>query len=55
MSLIVEKFNYKEIKKANVEGRRLYACPDGNAVASVTTIIDATKDKSHLIAWRKRV
>ena len=27
----------------------------GNAVASVTTILDATKDKTHLIEWRKRV
>jgi hypothetical protein len=26
-----------------------------HAVASVTTILDATKDKTHLIAWRKRV
>ena len=23
--------------------------------ASVTTILDSTKDKTHLIAWRKRV
>ncbi len=55
MTLIKNKYNYKEIKKKSVEGRRLYACPDGNAVASVTTILDATKDKTHLIAWRKRV
>ena len=55
MTLITEKYDYKEIQKKSVEGRRLYACPDGNAVASVTTILDATKDKTHLIAWRKRV
>ena len=55
MSLIKNKYDYKEIKKKSVEGRRLYACPDGNAVASVTTILDATKDKTHLIAWRIRV
>lgn len=55
MSLITEKYDYKEIQKKSVEGKRLYACPDGNAVASVTTILDATKDKTHLIAWRKRV
>ena len=55
MTLIKNKYDYKEIKKKSVEGRRLYACPDGNAVASVTTILDATKDKTHLIAWRKRV
>ena len=55
MTLIKNKYDYKEIKKASVEGRRLYACPDGNSVASVTTILDATKDKTDLIAWRKRV
>ena len=55
MSLIVEKYDYNEINRHQVDGRRLYACPDGNSVASVTTILDATKDKTHLIAWRKRV
>ena len=55
MSLITEKYDYKEIQKKSIEGKRLYACSDGNAVASVTTILDATKDKTHLIAWRRRV
>ena len=55
MSLIVEKYDYNKINRHQVNGRRLYACPDGNSVASVTTILDATKDKTHLIAWRKRV
>ena len=39
MTLIKSKYDYKEIKKKSVEGKRLYACPDGNAVASVTTIL----------------
>jgi len=55
VTLIVNKFNYTPISRKEVNGKRLYATPDGNAVASVTTILDATKDKSHLIAWRKRV
>ena len=55
MSLITNKFDYKELKRQHIDGKRLYACPDGNAVASVTTILDSTKDKTHLIAWRKRV
>ena len=55
MTLIINKYDYKEIKKQSVDGRRLNAFPDGNAVESVTTILDATKDKTHLIAWRKRV
>lgn len=55
MSLIQKKYDYQPISRKQVDGKRLYATPDGNAVASVTTILDATKDKSHLIAWRKRV
>jgi len=55
MTLIQYKFDYKPINRKEVNGKRLYATPDGNAVASVTTILDATKDKTHLVAWRKRV
>ncbi|MEK9926255.1 MAG: hypothetical protein VW736_11565 [Alphaproteobacteria bacterium] len=55
MTLITKRYDYKPIERKQVEGRRLYATPDGNAVASVTTILDATKDKTHLIAWKKRV
>ena len=55
MSLIVKKYDYKPISRKQVNGKRLYETPDGNAVASVTTILDATKDKTHLIAWKKRV
>lgn len=55
MTLITKKYNYELISRKSVNGKRLYQTPDGGAVASVTTILDATKDKTHLIAWRKRV
>lgn len=55
MTLIVKRFDYQPISRQEINGKRLYATPDGNAVASVTTILDATKDKTHLIQWRKRV
>lgn len=55
MSLLVNKYDYKDLKRESVDGKRLYACPDGNHVASVTTILSKTKDMTHLIAWRKRV
>mgnify|MGYP006978361991 CR=1 FL=1 len=42
MSLIIEKYNYQPISRKEINGKRLYATPDGNAVASVTTILDAT-------------
>jgi genome maintenance exonuclease 1 len=55
MSLITEKFNYERLKRVEVNGKRRYETPGGPPVASVTTILDATKDKTHLIQWRKRV
>ena len=54
MTLIVERFPYNALSRANVDGQRKYSTPSG-AVPSVTTILDKTKDKSHLIAWKKRV
>ena len=55
MTLLQSRYEYKSIQRKSVEGKRLYSCPDGNAVASVTTILDSTKDKTHLIEWRKRI
>jgi len=55
MTLIQNKYNYQKLDRTSVDGKRRYLTPDGSAVASVTTILDATKDKTHLIAWRKRV
>ena len=52
------KFNYQPIPRENVNGRRLYATPDGNRLPSVTTILDATKSeekKAALQNWRNRV
>ena len=52
------KFNYQPIPRENVNGRRLYATPDGNKLPSVTTILDATKSeesKKALQNWRNRV
>jgi len=55
MSLIIEKFKYERLKRVEVDGKRRYAAPGSIPVPSVTTILDATKDKTHLIAWKKRV
>ena len=37
------KFNYHELSRTTDEGKRLYSCPDGSRVPSVTTILDKTK------------
>ena len=55
MSLILNKFDYQPISRKQIDGKRKYLTPEGHAVASVTTILDATSDKSGLMAWRKRV
>jgi len=52
------KFNYKELRKENINGSRKYITPDGHFVPSVTTILDATKSeekKQALREWRQRV
>lgn len=55
MSLIKNKFIYEKLTRVEVDGKRRYAAPGGPPVASVTTILSATKDQTHLIAWRNRV
>lgn len=55
MSLIKQKYHYAKLNRVNVDGKRRYQTPEGPAVASVTTILGETKDKSHLIAWKRRV
>jgi ATP-dependent exoDNAse (exonuclease V) beta subunit len=58
MSKLINKFNYKELTRAQVDGKRLYATPDGARVPSVTTILDKTKSKEKqeaLQQWRNRV
>src|SRR6056300_700543 len=55
MSLITERYKYEKLKRVEVNGKRRYETPGGPPVASVTTILGETKDKTHLIEWRRRV
>lgn len=53
-----ELFEYKPINRKQTSEGRKYQTPDGNAVASVTTILDKTKPeekKQALYEWRNRV
>lgn len=55
---IPNKFPYTILKKQTLNGLRKYLTPDGYAVPSVTTILDATKSeesKKALQEWRNRV
>jgi len=56
--MIKTRYNYEKLSRASVDGQRLYTCPDGNSVPSVTTILDKTKSeekKQALLNWRKSI
>lgn len=51
-------YNYSSLKRKEGPNGRQYLTPDGNSVASVTTILDKTKPEEKRLAlqnWRKRV
>lgn len=49
------KYDYPELVRDETTGTRLYKTPENDLVPSVTTILSATKDKSGLVAWERRV
>ena len=53
----VERFQYKNCEQVNdpITRKRVYRTPDGEKLPSVTTILSATKDMTHLNEWKKRV
>ena len=58
MSLLKQKYNYHPLSRAEVNGVRLYQTPDGNRLASVTTILEKTKPleaRQALANWRKAI
>jgi hypothetical protein len=57
-TLITKKFDYATISRSEEEGARLYLCPDGSKVPSVTTLLSRTQKKEKLLAlqeWRDKV
>ena len=55
MALLVNKFDYHELKRTTIEGKRHYLDSNGKAVPSVTTILSHMKDMTALNKWKKRV
>ena len=53
----VERIQYKNCEQVNdpVTRKRVYLTPDGESLPSVTTILSATKDMTHLNEWRDRL
>lgn len=54
---LIKKFQYKNCVQINdpVTRKRVYQTPDGERLPSVTTILSATKDMTHLNEWKKRI
>jgi len=58
MTLLTERYDYTPLNRESVEGKRLYATPDGQKLPSVTTILDKTKPYEKvqaLLNWKKAV
>lgn len=56
--MLVERYKYFNFNRESINGSRHYVTPDGSRVASVTTILDATKPLEKKIAlanWKKAV
>ena len=53
--MLTEKYTYEPLKRVEVDGVRHYQTPNGKPLPSVTTVLDALKDKTSLYEWRKRV
>lgn len=54
---VVDKIQYKSCIQINdpITKKRVYETPDGDRLPSVTTILSATKDTTHLNEWRARI
>jgi len=53
----VERYQYKNCVQINdpITRKRVYQTPDGESLPSVTTILSATKDMTHLNEWKNRI
>lgn len=52
---VVKRYKYESLLRNDSPEGRKYVTVTGESLPSVTTVLDATKDKSHLDAWVKNV
>lgn len=50
-----EELKHIELTTETVDGKRFYRTPGGELFPSVTTVLSAMKDKTHLNEWKKRI
>lgn len=56
--MITQKYLYKPMSRETRDGKRIYLTPEGESLASVTTILDKTKPeekRKSLEQWRQRM
>jgi genome maintenance exonuclease 1 len=53
--IICSPYTYKPLERIDTEHGRRYLTSDGKALPSVTTILSATKDMTHLNQWVERI
>ena len=56
--MIVQRYQYHPLARESVDGKRLYATPDGHRLPSVTTVLDRTKPEESrraLAQWKQRM
>ncbi|HET8688367.1 MAG TPA: hypothetical protein VFM18_17290 [Methanosarcina sp.] len=56
--MITKRFDYTPLSRESIDGKRHYVLPNGDKVASVTSILDKTKSEESKIAlanWKKKV
>ena len=44
--MLTERYNYQPLERVSIEGSRHYQTPNGEPLPSVTTVLDALKDKT---------
>ena len=52
---IRKKYKYEKLEKIDTSDGRVYKSEKNEHMPSVTTILSATKDKTHLDEWVRRV
>jgi hypothetical protein len=56
--MLISRFDYKKLVRENINGTRLYSCPSGSKLPSVTTILSktVTQEKKQILEnWKNRV
>ncbi len=56
--MLVQKYPYQKLTRANINGSRMYSCPNNQKLPSVTSVLSYTKPSKNVQAlqdWRKRV